>query len=134
MKKLNKKGFTIVELVIVIAVIGILAGVLIPTFVGIVDDANEKAAVADANTIYSQLLIANDGDVVKDTPEGKVALYIVTGPTNTEYVFKLENGRLVKDTVAFADIAKSAAEAEAGEDYYTADSVYANAYLYAGTK
>lgn len=31
MKK-NKKGFTIVELVIVIAVIGILAAVLIPTF------------------------------------------------------------------------------------------------------
>ena len=30
MKK-NKKGFTIVELVIVIAVIGILAAVLIPT-------------------------------------------------------------------------------------------------------
>ena len=30
--KRNKKGFTIVELVIVIAVIAILAAVLIPTF------------------------------------------------------------------------------------------------------
>ena len=37
MKKMNKKGFTIVELVIVIAVIAILAAVMIPTFSGIVD-------------------------------------------------------------------------------------------------
>ena len=35
-----KKGFTIIELVIVIAVIGILAAVLIPTFSGVIDNAN----------------------------------------------------------------------------------------------
>ena len=46
MKKLNnKKGFTIVELVIVIAVIGILAGVLIPTFSNVTKSANETAAM-----------------------------------------------------------------------------------------
>ncbi|MBR7116294.1 MAG: prepilin-type N-terminal cleavage/methylation domain-containing protein, partial [Clostridia bacterium] len=36
MKRSNKKGFTIVELVIVIAVIAILASVLIPTIAGLV--------------------------------------------------------------------------------------------------
>ena len=40
MKKVNKKGFTIVELVIVIAVVAILAAVLIPTFVSVVNKAN----------------------------------------------------------------------------------------------
>ena len=39
----NKKGFTIVELVIVIAVIAILAAVLIPTFSGIIRKANISA-------------------------------------------------------------------------------------------
>ena len=43
MKNTNKKGFTIVELVIVIAVIAILAAVLIPTFVGLVNKANLSA-------------------------------------------------------------------------------------------
>ena len=35
MKRNNKKGFTIVELVIVIAVIAILSAVLIPSFGGV---------------------------------------------------------------------------------------------------
>ena len=42
MKKPNKKGFTIVELVIVIAVVAILAAVLVPTFVSVVKKANES--------------------------------------------------------------------------------------------
>ena len=44
----NKKGFTIVELVIVIAVIAILAGVLIPTFAGIISKANESKALQES--------------------------------------------------------------------------------------
>ena len=42
MRKSNKKGFTVVELVIVIAVIAILAAVLIPTFAGLIQKANES--------------------------------------------------------------------------------------------
>ena len=41
--KSNKKGFTIVELVIVIAIIAILAAVLIPTFASLVRKANVSA-------------------------------------------------------------------------------------------
>ena len=44
MKHTNKKkGFTLVELVIVIAVIAILAGVMIATFSNVVDKANKSA-------------------------------------------------------------------------------------------
>lgn len=39
----NKKGFTLVELVIVIAVIAILAGVMIAVFANVVNDAKESA-------------------------------------------------------------------------------------------
>ena len=48
MRKNNKKGFTIVELVIVIAVIAILAGVLIPTFASIISKANASKALQEA--------------------------------------------------------------------------------------
>ena len=53
MKKNNKKGFTIVELVIVIAVIAILAAVLIPTFSSVIKKAkvnNDIQLVRNLNT------------------------------------------------------------------------------------
>lgn len=56
MKKLNKKGFTLVELVIVIAVIAILAAVLIPTFSNVINKANESAAMQKATAAYTNWL------------------------------------------------------------------------------
>ena len=56
MKKSNKKGFTIVELVIVIAVIAILAAVLIPTFSNLIKRANlsaDQQAIRQMNTILA---------------------------------------------------------------------------------
>lgn len=57
----NKKGFTIVELVIVIAVIAILAAVLIPTFGGVMDRAEDSAAIQNARNKYIEYL-ALDGN------------------------------------------------------------------------
>ena len=42
MKKLNKKGFTLTEMIVVIAIIGILAAVLIPSVVIYVNRAKES--------------------------------------------------------------------------------------------
>ena len=69
MKKLNKKGFTIVELVIVIAVIAILAGVLIPTFSGIVQRANESKINQEMTNALKVVLAGNatSGALAKDT-------------------------------------------------------------------
>lgn len=50
----KKKGFTIVELVIVIAVIAILAAVLVPTFSNVVENANassDKSLVRNINNV-----------------------------------------------------------------------------------
>ena len=43
-RRVNKRGFTIVELVIVIAVIAILATVLVPTFGDVITNAKDSAA------------------------------------------------------------------------------------------
>lgn len=62
MKKSTKKGFTIVELVIVIAVIGILAAVLIPTFSSVVDKAEVSAAQSEAKNYLTLDLAAANAD------------------------------------------------------------------------
>ena len=46
-KKNNRKGFTIVELVIVIAVIAVLATVLVPTFGNVIAKANNTALIQE---------------------------------------------------------------------------------------
>lgn len=57
LKKL-KHGFTLVELVIVIAVIAVLAAVLIPTFINVIDSANNSADVQLAGNLTTALVDA----------------------------------------------------------------------------
>ncbi len=70
MKKTRKKGFTIVELVIVIAVIAILAAVLIPTFSNVIDKAKDSAALSDAKNAMTADLILAEGDYANIPAEG----------------------------------------------------------------
>ena len=58
MRNTNKKGFTIVELVIVIAVIAILAAVLIPTFSSIIKKANIASDTAVAKNLNTAAISA----------------------------------------------------------------------------
>ena len=53
--KQRTSGFTIVELLIVIVIIGILAGLVITTFVGIQQRARNSERQTDINSVASQL-------------------------------------------------------------------------------
>ena len=46
-----KKGFTLVELVVVIAIIGVLAAILVPTMLGVVQDSR----ITSSNTMAQQI-------------------------------------------------------------------------------
>lgn len=51
-KNINKNGFTLVEIIVVLVIIAVLAASAIPTMIGFVTDAKKKAEVANAREAY----------------------------------------------------------------------------------
>lgn len=101
MKKMNKKGFTIVELVIVIAVIAILAAVMIPTFGGIIKKANVSSVQQAASALYKQAIALDLADGIQDGKDGTKEIEFVEGkPVN----YTVEDGKLT--SFSYTDASK----------------------------
>lgn len=49
----NKKGFTLIELIVVIAILAILAAILVPSMLNVLSDSKQKVADANARAVYS---------------------------------------------------------------------------------
>lgn len=103
MKNKLKKGFTIVELVIVIAVIAILAAVLIPTFSSITNSARESAALQEAKSGSETILALTTGTL----PENSAFIVADDEESDTnDYTFvfagqKIQNVNAVEE---FSDV------------------------------
>ena len=64
---MNKKGFSLVELIIVIAIMAILVGVMAPQLIKYIEKTNESSDTQLCDTIRSALTTAAmDPDIVKD--------------------------------------------------------------------
>lgn len=64
---MNKKGFTLVELIVVIAILGILAGVAIPAYSGYINEAKKAADLTKLDAIKTAVFAVNatKGQVTK---------------------------------------------------------------------
>lgn len=57
-KLLNKKGFTLIELIVVIAIIAILAAILIPSLANYLTQAEVAKNRSNARSLYTAVMLA----------------------------------------------------------------------------
>lgn len=58
--KKDQKGFTLVELIVVLVILAILAALLVPALLGYIDRAKEAKYFEEARSIYTALQVIND--------------------------------------------------------------------------
>lgn len=81
MKRLNAKGFTLIEIVIVIMLLGIIAIVAIPQFIDMRTEARDEASKAAVAAFRSSVSIVVGAIAVKENPNLSPRVY----PTYTEF-------------------------------------------------
>ena len=69
MKKRNQKGFTIMEMLIVVAIIAVLVAIAIPTFNSALTKSKEAADVANIRAAYAEMMMDYMMDGTKLTTE-----------------------------------------------------------------
>lgn len=96
MKRMNKKGFTLAELLIVIAIIAILIAIAIPAFSGALDSARIQTDHANMRSAYAIAQTATMLETVDVTPAGGT---LATEPADKtkEYYFQ-KDGTMTEGT------------------------------------
>lgn len=136
-KKRSKKGFTLVELVIVVAVLVIIAGIAIPTVHNVIGNANKAADTSNAQSI--ELALKTYGaEKAADTnapsiPDDKLSSLLSAYSVNmdltklkqsgNEFYYNNNSGKVVAAASA-SDAAKEAGGAAADYIELKNDSTY----------
>ncbi|QUH21667.1 type II secretion system protein [Alkaliphilus sp. B6464] len=96
----NQKGFTLVELIVVIAILGILGAIAVPKFGGFKETAAEKADEATMDVIRNAVMIAlANGDIeVTGEADGTITINTTEDPiTFKEVNITTANGNKLED-------------------------------------
>ena len=86
MKKNNNKGFTLVELIVVLVILAILAAILVPALLGYIDKAREKQVTTNAEAAYVA------AQALATEYYGKTPKASVTAANAKTYVLGTDNG------------------------------------------
>ncbi len=70
--KNSKRGFTLIEIIVTLAITAILAATTIPSMVGFVDEAKKKSMVNDARIVYTAAQVYSTNKFIEDESDEKI--------------------------------------------------------------
>lgn len=73
--KNDNKGFTLVELIVVLVILAILAAILVPALLGYIDEAKQKQIVLEGKSVYTAAQAVASEMYAKDDPSTNIANY-----------------------------------------------------------
>ena len=82
-KTMNKKGFTLAELLIVVAIIAVLVAISIPVFTTQLEKARESTDAANLRSAYAEVMVQAVSEPNADYSQTVAAKQTQTGWTNT---------------------------------------------------
>lgn len=97
-KKKNNKGFSLVELIVVIAIMAVLVGVLAPQFIKYVDQSRVSTDVQNLQEVITACQVACADETVTPT-SGTLAFAATGAPTATNLGWALTNAGIQAPTV-----------------------------------
>lgn len=135
LNKKKKGGFTLIELIIVIAIIAILAAVALPKFAEIRENANIKADISNAKNIQSEVIsligegnVPTGGGFALNAASPSPATVVVNGMQSSALVIKAATGPVTKGSTFYVDIAADGAVTiYAGNAATAANEIYPQA-------
>ena len=100
MKKNNKKGFTLAELLIVVAIIAVLVAVAIPVFTTQLEKSKEATDLANLRTAYAEAV----ADALGTNSDGTSTFECKQGSAGFTHVSTDDLPKAIKDGANFATV------------------------------
>ena len=105
-RKMNNKGFTLVELIVVLVILAILAAILVPTLMGYIDKAREEKdfSTAQAVRVATQSMIAEMYGKSESITEGANGTVVGKNDAILKLVGADSNNKVDGKSVALKDV------------------------------
>ncbi len=137
LKENKKKGFTLVELIVVLVILAILAALLIPALTGYIDKAKEKQIISEtrscvmaAQTIADEQYAKGNKDIDQDDQvganntdtAGQAVLELADVATSATVKFTVTGGKVTELTYENAGKICTYDEDATGDKYVVSDT------------